>query len=93
LAELLSLEDVVDQLGTHHDYKDTLEYLQKLFDGTLADGNLEAKNVEIIDTHGGFEDSNAGILKIWRTDGNPEWFSTSSEHTVYLWREFFGLND
>ena len=89
LASLISSEDVIYMDGKQYDYDENIPYLQNLFDGDTS--NFEASYVEIIDTHGGFEDSTAGMLKIWRTDGHPEWFSTSSEKTVEKWKKFYGV--
>ncbi|BBB32168.1 hypothetical protein TTHT_0584 [Thermotomaculum hydrothermale] len=88
-CKLISLDDVVYMDGNHYSYETLYGPFQKLFDGKEEAGNFEADHIEIIDTHGGFENSNAGAIKIWRTDGHPEWFSTSSEATVEKWKKFY----
>jgi len=91
LAELLSLEEILYMDGNHYDYEHIKKPLSELFDGDLS--NLEARKILIHDTWGSPAYGDAGALLIQRTDGNYDTFFTSSEHTVYLWREFFGLND
>jgi len=93
LTELVSSDDVVYQDGTNYGYNQNFNYLNQLFDGISADGNLEAVSIIVQDTRGKPGEYNAGSLILKLESGFSESFSTSSERTVEKWKQFYEVQN